>query len=145
MELQQHIRQQVAREHHELLQPNDPILMMVTMNELLIANYLEQFKAMQEAQQEELRKSLLSVSQQSETVSTQLINRSLVAMQENYETKEKAFAAQLEAAGQNIVEKIGQEVTGLQKTRNTYETVAYSLALICAFILGVVVKSVFWH
>ena len=145
MELQQHIRQQVAREHHELLQPNDPILMMVTMNELLIANYLEQFKAMQEVQQEELRKSLLSVSQQSETVSTQLINRSLVAMQENYETKEKAFAAQLEAAGQNIVEKIGQEVTGLQKTRNTYETVAYSLALICAFILGVVVKSVFWH
>ncbi len=145
MELQQRIRQQVAREHHELLQPNDPILMMVTMNELLIANYLEQFKAMQEVQQEELRKSLLSVSQQSETVSTQLINRSLVAMQENYETKEKAFAAQLEAAGQNIVEKIGQEVTGLQKTRNTYETVAYSLALICAFILGVVVKSVFWH
>lgn len=145
MELQQRIRQQVAREHHELLEPNDPILMMVTLNDLLIANYLEQFKAMQEAQQEELRKSLLSVIQQSETISIQLINRSLVAMQENYETKEKAFTAQLESAGKKIVENIRQEVSGIQKTRNTYEIIAYSLALVCAFILGIVIKTVFLH
>lgn len=145
MELQQRIRQQVAREHHELLEPNDPILMMVTLNDLLIANHLEQFKAMQEAQQEELQKSLLSVIQQSETISTQLINRSLVAMQENYEAKEKAFAAQLEAAGQKIVENIRQEVSGIQKTRNISETIVYTLALICAFILGIVIKIVFIH
>ena len=145
MELYQRIRQQVAREHHELLEPNDPILMMITMNELLIANYLEQFNAMQETQQDELRKSLLTVVQHSETISTQLINRSLVAMQENYEAKEKAFAAQVEAAGQKMVDNVRQEVLGFQKARNTFEIIAYSIALVLAFILGIMVKTVFWH
>jgi len=145
VELYQRIRQQVAREHHELLEPNDPILMMITMNELLIANYLEQFNAMQETQQDELRKSLLTVVQHSETISTQLINRSLVAMQENYEAKEKAFAAQVEAAGQKMVDNVRQEVLGFQKARNTFEIIAYSIALVLAFILGIMVKTVFWH
>jgi hypothetical protein len=115
------LRAEVYKRHQKRLGLDDPIFMTVTMHELLLADYLEQCRAMQEAQMVEIHKNSLAVMDECEKVGTALINRSLIAMQQNYEAKEKVFIAKLEQINTEFLAKF-QEAASLTLSANKMQS-----------------------
>jgi hypothetical protein len=133
------LRAEVYRRHHKRIDASDPIFMMITINELLLADYLEQCRAMQESQTAEIQKNSLTVMDECEKVGTALINRSLIAMQQNYEAREKVFIAKLEQINTEFLAKF-QETASLTRSGNRMQSLKQigfsSFLAIIVFALG---------
>jgi hypothetical protein len=134
------LRTEVYKRHHKRLGADDPIFMTVTINELLLADYLEQCRAMQEVQLTELHKQSLTVMDECEKIGTALINRSLVAMQQNYEAKEKAFIERFEQANSDFLEEVRSAQLYRQPNQRLRQILIYFSIASCCFGLGFL-----WH
>lgn len=139
------LRSEVSKAHNKRLDANDPIFMFVTLNELLLANYLEQFKTQQDAQMEALQKQQAEFIKDSEEASRNLINKSMVAMQENYEAKETAFSETLEQRGQSMVKTIEEKLKGSfeqPKTSIQQQLLMLTPVVLLSIGLGMLVQKV---
>jgi len=141
----QELVKELQMRHQVGLKPNDPIFVLLTMNELLLANYQEQFQAMleiqgkqQDIQTEEAIKSHLKGS-------TDVSNRLLKAMHEDFEkTKSELkhlFQSQLseiQKAKDNAFKEFNHAAKALQ-------TIGYVVAILFGAMLGFILRGFLPH
>lgn len=145
MDLQQRIRQVVAREHHEKLEPNDPILMTVTMNEVILANYLEQFQAALDVQLQQLETKVHEKFDAFLNADVQQSNSAISAMTSNFEATEKRIN---NAITERIVEFEATSKKGLQEIQICMKTVnnlLIVLSLGIGLMAGILAKTYLIH
>jgi len=138
----QELQAEVYKRHNKRLSADDPIFMTVTMHELLLADYLEQCRAMQEAQMAEIQKNSLAVMDECEKIGTALINRSLIAMQQNYDAREKVFIAKLEQINTGFLAKF-QETASLNRSGNRMQSLKQ--IVFCTFLAIIFFALGFFH
>ncbi len=90
------LRAEVYRKHGKRIDADDPIFMTVTMHQFLLSLYLEQYRTMQEIQLKELRDNLNFLLEKQETICTELLNRTLIKMNQNHNRTQKEFLNTLE-------------------------------------------------
>lgn len=75
MEVKERIRQSILKEHNELLEPNDPILMFLTLNDQLLSHYSEKFEELLERKEQERVGNAVSELNDASRMSTELVEK----------------------------------------------------------------------
>lgn len=139
------IRAQVSRVHNKRLDANDPIFMMITMNDLLVANYLEQFKAMLDVQNKQQDIQASEAINKHLKGSTDLSNRLFKAMHEDFEKTK----TELKHLFQGQLNEIKQAKDNAYKEFNTaakaIQTMSYIVALMLGALLGFIIRGFLPH
>lgn len=131
--------------HQVGIKPDDPVFLLLTLNELLLANYQEQFQALLETQgkQQEIQASKAIESHLQE--STDHANRLFKAMHEDFEkTKielKEVFQGQLTEI-RTEKEKAVKEFQGAAKVLQNY---GYIVALCFGAMLGFILRGFLPH
>jgi molecular chaperone DnaK (HSP70) len=131
--------------HQVGLKPNDPIFVLLTMNELLLANYQEQFQAMletqgkqQDIQAEEAIKSHLKGS-------TDLSNRLFKAMHEDFEKTKTELKHLLQGQLNEIKQAKDNAYKEFNAAAKALQTMCYIVALMLGALLGFIFRGFLPH
>jgi hypothetical protein len=129
--------QEIQKKHQITLKPDDPVFVVVTLNDLLLSHYLEKFQAMLEAQNKLVVSEGIERLNQASAMGSEMINRSLEALgghltESAYQTADKTISL-INERNQQPVQKL-QRIVGLLHWSG-YITVAF-----CFFILGMMFK-----
>ena len=99
---------EAARRHGVLLEPNDPLFLTVTLNELVLAHYLERARAAVEAAQDQISAGAIQQREAAKAVARQVIAGGVEAL-----AKANArAAAELQAA---IRRTLAEELTAVRQ------------------------------
>lgn len=141
----QELTREIMKRHQVGLKPDDPIFVTLTLNELLLANHQEQFKAILEQQAKQhdlLAQEAIKTHIQS---STDLSNRLLKAMHDDFEQTKQ----DLKAVFQSQIEAIRQEkascISLFNSAVGTMNLYAYAIALLGGIMLGFLFRGLFPH
>ncbi len=141
----QELVKELKMRHQVGLKPNDPIFVLLTMNELLLANYQEQFQAMLEAQNKQQEIQAEEAIKSHLNGSTDLSNRLFKAMHEDFEkTKTELkhlFQGQLseiQKAKDNAFKEFSHATKALQ-------TIGYVVAILFGAMLGFIFRGFLPH
>jgi hypothetical protein len=141
----QELVQELQMRHQVGLKPNDPIFVLLTMNELLLANYQEQFQAMLELQGKQQDIQAAEAIQSHLQESTNLSNRLLKALHE------VIGQCQIDLGNlfQNQLHEIRTEKTNAVKEFNAAAKVmqnyGYAIALCFGAMLGFIFRGFLPH
>ncbi|ELZ3581712.1 hypothetical protein UL135_002678 [Acinetobacter baumannii] len=77
--------QEVAKQHHVLLSPDDPIFITVTLNELILKDYLAQVEMKLSESEQTIYEMQAKTIQDSKTVAEQIVTNGAKYLHENFE------------------------------------------------------------
>jgi|GEM_PF-2499243 len=139
------LRSQVSRVHNKRLDANDPIFMMVTMNELLVANYLEQFKAMLEAQYKQQDIQAEEAIKSHLKGSTDLSNRLFKAMHEDFEKQKSELKHLFQGQLSEIQKAKDNAFKEFNLATQALQTIGYAVAILFGAMLGFIFRGFLPH
>jgi ElaB/YqjD/DUF883 family membrane-anchored ribosome-binding protein len=145
----QELVKEIQKRHHVGLSPTDPIFVTLTLNELLLANYLEQFQAVLEQQQAQIRTELVENVNASLKLSADQSNQVLEAMNGTFEDAGQKIQTLIESTTNAQIQKIQQETqAGVTKVKQASEFIqytTYACIAAVAFVLGILFKINILH
>lgn len=131
--------QEIQKKHQITLKPDDPVFVAVTLNELLLSQYLEKFQALLEEQNRLVASEGIERLNQASAMGSEMINRSLEALSQALEESSNQVANQVIALIDRNSKQVDQEIKMARKMHwGVYLTVAF-----CFFTLGMMFKALF--
>lgn len=139
------LRSEVYKVHNKRLDANDPVFMMVTMNEILIANYLEQFKAMLEVQNKQQDIQATEAIQKHLKGSTDLSNRLFQAMHEDFEKTRNELQHLFQGQLKEIKQAKENAFLQFNAAAKALQNMGYVIALLFGGMLGFIFRGFLPH
>lgn len=132
--------QEIQKQHQISLKPDDPVFVVVTLNDLLLSHYLEKFQAQLEEQNKLVASQGIERLNQASVMGSEMVNRSLESMCQTLDESISQFAQQVMVM---IDLKNNQKAHELQKMSSILQlSVCFSVAC-CFFIFGIMFKTCF--
>ncbi len=130
---------EVAKRHHVMLGPEDPIFVTLTLNELVLSHYIEQVQAALDQAQVQ---TAAATSQQLETAketTSKIMTDAAVYLSEQMQATGNALQAQLLEAVQKTLESSQKEAKVLSKAKNIAIGAAITTCITACFVVGIAV------
>lgn len=137
--------EEIKKRHQVSLKPTDPIFAVLTLNELLLANHMEQIQAALEQQKNLLNEgSAERINTGFELVSEQA-NQVISAMNGTFQETGTALCQKLDQTLSARLREFEQKAQGNKKTSTGLATIIPQfLIAIIFFVLGLVFKGTLW-
>jgi hypothetical protein len=135
----------VYRKHHKRLDPNDPIFMTITMNEMLMANYLEQFQAALENHESMIQTKSKDIANAYLEKSAEQSNQLLTAMHTSFQNTEERINAVVKQRIQEIQDQSNRANQKIAATVKMIQPIGYLCVGFVAFSLGFFIRTFLFH
>jgi len=143
----QAIIQEVYKKHGIGLSETDPVFAMITINDLALTQYLDQFQNTLEEQSKQYNDQLTKQTKQHQELSVKQANTILDALNNDFSNGEKQFRKALTEVGNNQIAAIRE--AGKKEVQNVSNSIKFlqgSLLLgiaVIFFLLGTIFKIYF--
>jgi len=131
--------------HQVGLKPNDPIFVLLTMNELLLANYQEQFQAMLEAQNKQQDIQAEEAIKSHLKGSTDLSNRLFKAMHEDFEKTKTELKHLFQCQLSEIQKAKDNAYKEFNHATQALKTIGYVVSILFGAMLGFIFRGFLPH
>ncbi|WP_373533419.1 hypothetical protein [Vampirovibrio sp.] len=137
--------EEIQKRHQVSLKPNDPIFAVLTLNELLLANHMEQIQVALEQQKNLLNEgSAERINTGFELVSEQA-NQVISAMNGTFQEAGNALCQKLDQTLSARLREFEKKAEGHSKASISLATILpQALIAVIFFALGIVFKSYIW-
>ncbi len=133
--------QEIQKKHQITLKPDDPVFVAVTLNELLLSQYLEKFQALLEEQNKLVVSQGIERLNQASAMGSEMVNRSLEALSqtlaENAPKVTNKFTTEID------VENLQYKDKAWHKMTSSSDWGVYTITACSFFVLGIMFKTFF--
>ncbi|WP_373533443.1 hypothetical protein [Vampirovibrio sp.] len=132
--------QEIQKKHQITLKPDDPVFVVVTLNELLLSHYLEKFQALLEKQNKLVASQGIERLNQASAMGSEMINRSLEALSQTLAEKTVKLTNEHPS---EIDAKRPQYYDWQKMIANNIDWCMYSFTACAFFVIGIIFKTFF--
>ncbi len=132
--------EEIHKRHQVGLKANDPVFVVVTLNEILLSHYQEKFQALLEEQNKLVASEGIERLNQASAMGSEMVNRSLEALSQSLSDSTDQVTNQLMAL---LDARIQQQALELQKRSYILPWTIFPIVACLFFLLGAAFKNFF--
>ncbi|NNM59266.1 MAG: hypothetical protein HKM04_05575 [Legionellales bacterium] len=136
--------QEVAKRHHVILNPSDPIFATVTLNELVLAGYLEKMQSMLDVSQDKTAASCAEQITTSKVMAEKLVTQTSTYVTENVKKHLLEAGEAMRQEFQSALNKLSEEKLQVHQSQRQAMYISLAAVAVITLLGGVGIGTFFF-